>query len=74
MQEQIQQRVADYSASVTMGSWVTVTLSDFNAILETATLTLGLVAGAFSLYFHVRRALRHRKATKDEQQSEMDVD
>ncbi len=64
MQEQVQERVADYTASLTMGSWITVTVTDINVILETATLTFGLIAGAFSLYFHVRRALRERNAKK----------
>ena len=63
MNQQIQERAADATATIALGSW-TVSLTTINAVLETATLTLGLVAAAFSVYFHVRRALREKRASK----------
>lgn len=68
VQQQIQERTADATAAIALGSW-TVTLSDVNIIIETATLSLGLVAAAFSVYFHVSRALRSRAQKRDQNDS-----
>lgn len=68
MQQQTQERVADSLTTLAIGSW-SVSLADINLMLETATFVLGFVAGAFSVFFHVRRYLRERKLnekSKDE--------
>ena len=46
-----------------IGSW-SVTLADINMWLETATFAVGLVAGIFAMFFHIRRYFRSRKRDK----------
>ncbi len=37
-----------------------IPLADLNVYLETATLTVGLLAGLFALFFHIRRWYRDK--------------
>lgn len=37
-----------------VAAWITTVLADWNVVLETATLILGLTTGAFYLYFLIR--------------------
>ena len=61
MSQQAQERIADGLGALALGSW-TLNLTDINLILETVTLALGAVAALFSLFFHVRRWWRTKKA------------
>lgn len=70
MTQQVQARAADTLATIAIGAW-TLTLADLNVILETVTLTLGMVAGVFALFFHIRRYRRGKTmnvALKETQQ------
>lgn len=59
MSQQVQARAADALGTVAIGAW-TLNLTDLNVILETATLGIGLIAGVFALFFHIRRYRRGR--------------
>lgn len=59
-QQQIQERAADSLTAIAIGSW-TVSLADINMVLETATYAVGFIAGAFAMFFHIRRYFRSRK-------------
>ena len=71
MQQQTQERVVDGLAGTSLTAGVSMSLADFNVILETATLTIGLIAGAFAMFFQVRRYYRGKtmnEALKETQQ------
>ena len=71
MQQQTQERLVDGLAGTSLTVGVSMTLADFNVILETATLTIGLIAGAFAMFFQVRRYYRGKtmnEALKETQQ------
>ncbi len=71
MQQQTQERMVDTLAGTSLTAGVSMTLADFNTILETATLTIGLIAGVFALFFQVRRYYRGKTmnaALKETQQ------
>ena len=71
MQQQTQERVVDGLAGTSLTAGVGMTLADFNIILETATLTIGLIAGVFALFFQARRWYRGKTmnaALKETQQ------
>ena len=71
MQQQTQERVVDTLAGTSLTAGISMTLADFNIILETATLTIGLIAGAFALFFQIRRYYRGKTmnaALKETQQ------
>ena len=65
MQQQTQERLVDGLAGTSLTAGVSMTLADFNVILETATLTIGLIAGVFALFFQVRRYRRGKKRDKE---------
>jgi hypothetical protein len=64
MSQHISEKVAERSADSLAGgsglAWVYAHLNELNAILETLTLLLVLVATVFSLFFHIRRWLNER--------------
>lgn len=60
-----QQKVAEVLGGGPIAAFVTTTLTEWNVVLETATLVLGLIAGVFSVYFFVSRFIRERKAKRD---------
>lgn len=71
MSQQTRERVVDGLAGTSLTAGVGVNLADFNIILETATLTIGLIAGVFALFFQVRRYYRGKTmnaALKETQQ------
>jgi len=43
---------------------ITTTLADWNVMLETATLVLGMLTGALSSYFLIRRLIVDRRRTR----------
>lgn len=59
-----EQRIAEAAGTGPIAAFVTTTLTEWNIILETATLLLGLVSGAFAVYFFVNRFIKERKAKK----------
>lgn len=61
VEQKVQERLVDGLAGISLTSGVGMNLADFNVILETATLSIGLVAGVFALFFQVRRYFRGRK-------------
>ncbi len=71
MQQQTQERLVDGLAGTSLTAGVSMTLADFNVMLETATLTVGFIAGAFAMFFQVRRHYRGKtmnEALKETQQ------
>ena len=65
VEQKVQERLVDGLAGISLTSGVSMTLADFNVILETATLTVGLIAGAFAMFFQVRRYYRGKKRDKN---------
>ncbi len=65
MQQQTQERVVDTLAGTSLTAGVGMNLADLNVILETVTLTIGLIAGVFALFFQVRRYYRGKKRDKE---------
>ena len=61
-----EQKIAEAAGTGPIAAFVTTTLTEWNIILETATLLLGLIAGAFSVYFFVNRFIKERKAKSKE--------
>ena len=57
-----QQKIAEAAGAGPIAAFVTTTLTEWNIILETATLLLGLISGAFAVYFFVNRFIKERKA------------
>lgn len=57
-----QQKIAEAAGTGPIAAFITTTLTEWNVILETATLLLGFVAGCFSVYFFVNRFIKERKA------------
>ena len=56
MNAEQQQKVAqDALGGGPIAAWITTVLADWNVVLETATLVLGLVNGVVYLYFLIRR-------------------
>lgn len=64
MQQQTQERLVDGLAGTSLTAGVGMNLAELNVILETATLTIGLIAGVFALFFQVRRYYRGKKRDK----------
>lgn len=73
MQQNVQEHVTDSLTTITIGSWV-LTFADVNVVLETFTLTLGVVAGAFAIYFHVRRYLRQKHEVARRQENDRRIE
>lgn len=69
VEQKVQERLVDGLAGISLTSGVGMNLADFNVILETATLSIGLVAGVFALFFQVRRyyrgKIRDKKANSE---------
>ncbi len=65
MQQQTQERAVDTLAGTSLTAGVSMNLADLNVILETVTLTIGLIAGVFALFFQVRRYYRGKKRDKE---------
>jgi len=61
-----EQRIAEAAGTGPIAAFVTTTLTEWNIVLETATLLLGLVSGAFAVYFFVNRFIKERKAKSKE--------
>lgn len=57
-----QQKIAEAAGTGPIAAFITTTLAEWNIILETATLLLGLISGAFAVYFFVNRFIKERKA------------
>lgn len=57
-----EQRIAEAAGTGPIAAFIATTLTEWNIILETATLLLGLVSGAFAVYFFVNRFIKERKA------------
>jgi len=66
MRMEQQQKIAEAAGTGPIAAFVTTTLTEWNIILETATLILGLVSGAFAVYFFVNRFIKERKAKRKE--------
>lgn len=64
-QQQIQERVADTLSGGSLSVGVAMTVADYNAIMEAATLTVGLIAGIFAMFFHIRRWYRGRQRDRE---------
>ncbi len=65
MQQQTQERVVDTLAGTSLTAGVGMNLAELNVVLETVTLSVGLVAGVFALFFQVRRYYRGKKRDKE---------
>lgn len=61
-----EQKIAEAAGTGPIAAFVATTLTEWNIVLETVTLVLGLIAGAFSVYFFVNRFIKERKAKRDE--------
>ena len=59
-----QQKIAEAAGTGPIAAFVTTSLTEWNIVLETATLILGLVSGAFAVYFFVNRFIKERKAKR----------
>ena len=59
-----QQKIAEAAGTGPIAAFVATTLTEWNVVIETATLLLGFIAGCFSVYFFVKRFLKERKARK----------
>ena len=60
----VEQKVVDVLTATPFLSIAGVNFMALNELLETATLTVGFIAGVFAMFFHVRRWWRGRKANK----------
>jgi hypothetical protein len=56
-----QERIADGLTGTAITTGAGMTIADFNAYLEAGTLIVGLIAGIFALFFHIRRYRNERK-------------
>lgn len=63
--QQTQERLVDGLAGTSLTAGVSMNLANLNAVLETATLAVGLAAGAFALFFQIRRYFRGKKRDKE---------
>ena len=61
-----QQKIAEAAGTGPIAAFVATTLTEWNVIIETATLLLGFVAGCFSVYFFVRRFIKERKSKREQ--------
>jgi len=61
-----QQKIAEAAGTGPIAAFVTTTLTEWNIVIETATLLLGFIAGCFSVYFFVNRFIKERKAKSEE--------
>ena len=61
MTNQNQERIVDGMSGAALSIGTTMTLTDYNALMEAVTLTLGAIAALFSLFFHIRRWYRGRQ-------------
>lgn len=59
--DRVVERAADALTGTSLFTWAGVSLAQFNQVLETLTLLVGLFAGIFALFFHARRWLNERK-------------
>ena len=57
-----QEKVADVLTATPIVSLFSYNFMTLNEVLETATLIIGLIAGLFAMFFHIRRWYRGRKA------------
>lgn len=74
MSQQTQERVVDGLAGTSLTVGISMNLADFNVILETATLTIGLIAGAFAMFFQVRRYYRGKTMTAALKETQQKLD
>lgn len=56
-----QQQIADAGAAAALAAGTSPFWGSLDQILQTTTLALGVIAGAFAVYFHARRYWRERK-------------
>lgn len=64
MEQQTQERLVDGLAGTSLTAGISMNLADFNVMLETAVLVIGLVAGVFAMFFQIRRYYRGKKRDK----------
>lgn len=57
---QQQQQIAEGAAGAAIAAGTSPLWMSVDHILQTATLTLGVIAGGFAVYFHVRKFFRER--------------
>ena len=62
--EQQQRTAQELLGGGPIAAWLTTTLADWNIVLETITLVIGIIVGAFSAYFLIRRFIRERRKDK----------
>ena len=63
MSEKTFSRAADSLSGGSLGAWGATWLTELNLLLETATLTVGLIAGLLAVALHIRSWRRGRKQT-----------
>ena len=61
-----QQKIAEAAGTGPIAAFITTTLTEWNIVLESATLVLGFISGAFAVYFFVKRYLKEQKAKSKE--------
>ena len=61
MPEKTLSRAADTLSGGSLGAWGATWLTELNLLLETATLSVGLLAGCFALALHYRSWRRGRR-------------
>jgi len=59
--EQQQRTAQELLGGGPFAAWITTTLVEWNIVLETVTLVIGIIVGLFSAYFLVRRFMRERR-------------
>jgi hypothetical protein len=59
-----EQKIVDIVSAIPFASVFGYNFMTLNELLETATLTIGLLSGVFALFFHIRRWYRGKKREK----------
>lgn len=59
--EQQQRTAQELIGGGPAAAWITTKLVEWNIVLETVTLIIGIIVGAFSAYFLARRFIRERR-------------
>lgn len=62
MTPQQQQQLAEGAAGAAIAAGTSPLWVSLDHVLQTATLALGVIAGAFAVYFHVRKFVQERRA------------
>ena len=64
--EQQQRTAQELIGGGPVAAWITTKLVEWNIVLETMTLIVGLIVGSFSAYFLIRRFIRERRKKNSE--------